>query len=78
MIQIPKLDVDQFMTFFMAPLWTMGMETEAAEAAEAAADVVGVALLGEMQKYVPISKERILSLQLSGSQSITIGLQVST
>ena len=69
LIHIPKLDVDQFMTLFMAPLWTMGTT---------ASGTTSVALLGEMQKYVPISRERIWSLQLSGSQSsINVGLRVS-
>ena len=69
LIHIPKLDVDQFMTFFMAPLWTM----ESSSSFQKQQKIRKVALLGEQEKYVPISRERILRVEWSSEM---VSLQV--
>ena len=68
LIHIPKLDVDQFMTFFMAPLWTM----ESSSSFQKQQKIRKVALLGEQEKYVPISRERILRVELSSEMHVTL------
>ena len=71
LIHIPKLDVDQFMTFFMAPLWTME-ESSSSSAFQKQPKIRKVALLGEQEKYVPISRERILRVELSSEMHVTL------
>ena len=70
LIHIPKLDVDQFMTFFMAPLWTMESSSSSFQKQQ---KIRKVALLGEQEKYVPISRERILRVEWSSEM---VSLQV--
>ena len=64
-IPIPTLGIDQFMAFFMAPLWTMERGSDDDQ------EQIRVALLGEEGKYVPISRERILRLEF-GRNMITV------
>jgi hypothetical protein len=60
-ISIPDLGSDQFSILRLSPVWNVG--------------TVEVSLLGEVDKIVPISKDRIVSLNFQG-QTVSVDIQV--